>query len=146
MPYLWLHEDRPRAVELLAVLGVVGLAIDSALSASSIISFVGSPFSWLAPPWIVALWLQFATSRETLLASLRDRPWIAAVVGAVGGPLAYGVGVRLGAASFPAGEEALSLLVFAVVWAAIMPWATWFAYRERGTLKRPALQTLEEVS
>ena len=107
---------------------------------------MGSPFSWLAPPWIVALWLQFATSRETLLASLRDRPWIAAVVGAVGGPLAYGAGVRLGAASFPAGETTLSLLALAVVWGIVLPWATWFAYREGGTLKRPSMQTLEEVS
>lgn len=42
-----------------------------------------------APAWILLLWAAFSTTLTRSLGSVRGRPWLAAVLGAVFGPLAY---------------------------------------------------------
>ncbi|UPG92209.1 DUF2878 domain-containing protein [Luteibacter aegosomaticola] len=42
-----------------------------------------------APLWILALWACFATTIDRSLRVVRGRPWLAAALGAVGGPMAY---------------------------------------------------------
>ncbi|HWG10910.1 MAG TPA: DUF2878 domain-containing protein [Rhodanobacteraceae bacterium] len=41
------------------------------------------------PAWLMALWLAFALTIVPLFGYLHARPWLAAVFGAIGGPLAY---------------------------------------------------------
>ncbi len=74
-----------------------------------------------APAWLLALWAAFALTIVPLFGYLHTRPWLAAALGAVGGPLAY-----LGAAR---GWRALSmlppqwhaLLALSIGWAVAMP-------------------------
>jgi hypothetical protein len=47
------------------------------------------PSATLPPAWILALWATFALTFNQSLAYLQTRPWVAWVLGAVGGPLAY---------------------------------------------------------
>ena len=68
----------------------------------------------VAPLWIIALWCHFATTVPTF-APLRSRPVIAFVLGAIGGPLAYAGGMKMGAAAFHP-EPWISWLSIAVVW------------------------------
>jgi len=78
---------------------LAGTAVDSALSGLGLIFYPGSR-GWTAPtapPWIVGLWLAFAMLPRFSLAWLRARPLLAAVLGAVGGPLSFLAGARLGA-------------------------------------------------
>jgi hypothetical protein len=56
---------------------------------------------WLAPVWIIAMWAGFATLLHVALRWLLPHRWLAALLGAVGGPLAYYAGMRLGAVNFP---------------------------------------------
>lgn len=46
-----------------------------------------------------SLWVNFGTTLRPSLRWMWRRPWLAAVVGGVGGPMAYWVGSRLGAIS-----------------------------------------------
>ncbi len=91
----------PRRVpeaKLVVAAAAIGLAWDSALVVAGLASYAGAGLlPGLVPLWMVALWATFATTLNLALAPLKSRPWLAAVVGAVAGPLAYWAGVRLGA-------------------------------------------------
>ncbi|OOO03426.1 MAG: hypothetical protein USCGTAYLOR_00317 [Chromatiales bacterium USCg_Taylor] len=76
----------------------------------------GSPF---APYWIVALWMVFATTLNVSLRWLKSRYLLGAMFGAVGGPLAYYAGEKLGA--FTYADPLISLGAQAVGWALLMP-------------------------
>ena len=58
----------------------------------------------LAPPWIVVMWMQFATLFRFSLSFLSGRYLLSIVLGALGGPFAFWIGERLGAVTFVAPE------------------------------------------
>lgn len=68
------------------------------------------------PPWLIAMWGQFATAFRFSMQGIMRRWWSAALFGAVGGPLAFLAGERLGAVTLlpptPAG-----LVRLAIAWA-----------------------------
>ncbi len=102
LPILLLHlrsAARPgREALLLAAAGLLGLVLDSALVLAGRLSFAqGVLVAGLAPDWMVTLWVLFATTLNVSLRWLRGLLPLAALLGAVGGPLAYLAGVRLGA-------------------------------------------------
>lgn len=79
----------------------------------------GILFPDTAPYWIVMMWGLFATILNVSLRWMRGRWMIAALAGAIGGPLAYYGGHRLGALEFSDGLAALVAL--AIGWAVITP-------------------------
>jgi hypothetical protein len=90
----------------------------------------------LAPPWIVVMWMQFATLFRFALSFLAGRPLLAAMLGALGGPFAFWVGGRLGGVAF--GNPAWrSLLVLGGIWALVLPLLLRLAATGRGA-SRPA--------
>lgn len=118
--HLWFAQQARVELQLLLIAVALGFAWDSAITAAGLIAFTsGNMLSGLAPHWIAALWLVFATSLNTSLRWLRGRVWLAILFGAVGGPLAYFAGAKLGALSFP--DPTLGLVLQAIGWAALMP-------------------------
>lgn len=105
---------------LLAVAGMTGFLVDSALTAGGVFTPVRHLFPppW-SPPWMICLWLNFAATLNVSLRWLHGRPRLAALFGALGGPLAYYAGARLGAAA--ALPERGGLLILALVWALVTP-------------------------
>ncbi len=79
----------------------------------------GLLFAGTAPYWIVAMWLLFATLLNRSLRWMHDRLAVAAVFGAIGGPLAFYAGHRLGAVEF--GNFPLAMVALAIGWALILP-------------------------
>jgi len=67
----------------------------------------------------VALWMLFATTLNVSLAWLKRSALLAALFGAIGGPLAYYGGAKLGALSFLAPTPALVAL--ALGWGLLTP-------------------------
>ncbi len=117
---------RPLASEalLIGLAALIGLAFDSLLIATGWVSFgppapVSAPTTALPPPWMIALWANFATTLNLSLAGLQSRPWLTALLGLVGGPLAYWGGAKLGAMTFVAPLPAL--IALALVWAVLTP-------------------------
>ena len=120
---LAMHVERQRAsareVLILAFTAIVGFLVDSAFLQTGVLRLAGST---LSPPWLIALWPNFisTTSENGLLSSLPRRPLLAGLLGAVGGPLAYDSGARLGAIEL--GSHRLSALaIIGVVWALAVP-------------------------
>lgn len=88
-----------RAALLLAAAALVGLGLDTLLIRAERIAFAEGVFlEGFAPYWMVVLWALFASTFDVSLRWLRERPALAALFGALGGPLAYWAGGRLGAA------------------------------------------------
>lgn len=127
-------------VELRLVLTALGLGLvaDSLLLATGWIAYPNG--QWLpgaAPYWIGSLWVLFACTLNVSMRWLRGRYVLAAAFGAVGGPLSYLAGSRLGAMTFA--EPVPALTALAIGWAVMMPVLVWLASRLDGyrQLSRP---------
>jgi hypothetical protein len=98
----------------------IGLVFDSALIGAGWVRYPsGTLVTGLAPQWIVAMWMLFGTTLNVSLAWLRPLPRAAAALGAIGGPLAYWGGARLGGMEFVVPFDATAAL--AVGWAVVTP-------------------------
>jgi len=112
---------RPAAeLRLMLAAAAIGMVWDSALAATGVVQYhAGVWLEGAAPYWIGVLWALFAATLNQSLRWLRRRPLLGLVFGAVGGPLSFWAGQRLGAASFP--NTPLALAVLSVGWALLMP-------------------------
>jgi len=127
--HLALVRDRRNELKLVLAAGFLGLAVDSLQLNAGLFTYTGgTPIAGLAPPWIVVLWLQFATLLHFGLRWLSRRHLLASALGFVGGPLSFFAGERAGAIEF-ASVSAYAAL--ASVWAMAMPILVWLADRLR---------------
>jgi hypothetical protein len=115
--HLWMRRE-PRELKLIGVAAIMGLVLDSALAATAQVRFASAGDLPIAPFWMLALWIAFATTLNHSLRWLMRRPVVAAVAGAVFGPLAYLAGAKLGALTLPSPVVVLPLL--AAAWMAAM--------------------------
>lgn len=120
-----------RRLELQLVLAALalGLGLETLWVRSGLLEYRAG-WAWLdAPGWILALWLAFALTVLPLLGYLQRHLGLAALFGAIGGPLAYwGASRGWGVARFP--DPAWhGLLALAVGWALAMPLLAWLARR-----------------
>jgi hypothetical protein len=105
---------------LAALAAAAGFAADSLLVLGGLLSF--PPGARLGAPstlWMTALWAAFAALLNGPLAWLQGRQFVAAAFGALGGPLAYAAGERLGAVELPQWPSAMAGV--AAVWALATP-------------------------
>ena len=105
---------------LLSSAAVIGLAWESLLVWSGLLSYPASgEFTPLAPYWIVAMWVLFATTINHGL-SWTKRSWhVSALAGMIGGPMAFYGGAAMGAVEFS--HTLTALAVIGAGWAVLMP-------------------------
>lgn len=121
LAHLALAPDRTREGVLILIIGLFGFTVDTLQASAGIYSFSGtSVLPWLCPPWMTALWMLFATTLNGSMEWLARRYRLAALLGALFGPLSYLAGERLGAIALPS-DRAVSLSGIAIVWALVMP-------------------------
>ena len=118
-PMAWTAPSPRGFLLLLGVGGAVGLCWDSVLSALGLMQFTGGRFAPLAPLWIVALWMLFASTCNRSLRWLQASLPLAVVLAAVAAPLSYLAGARLGALQLP--RPTTGLAAQAIGWAVILP-------------------------
>ncbi|MGH7965846.1 MAG: DUF2878 domain-containing protein [Candidatus Binatia bacterium] len=124
--HFFLLSDTSREARLIIGVGILGSTLDTLLMWSGLYSFPGHSMAWLCPLWITALWMIFATTLHTSLRWLAGRYALAAILGAVGGPLSYYAGARFGALTlYP--HPTLTLATITIVWAIVMPVLIWLA-------------------
>lgn len=133
-------------LSLLVTAALLGTVFDSALVATGWLVYPsGQWHALMAPYWIVAMWVAFATTLNVSLNWLKGRTQLSVVFGAVGGPAAYWAGSKLGGVSFV--EPALALTTLALGWAAITPALVALSTRLNGwhsPTVSPALATAAE--
>lgn len=128
-------------VRLMGLAFALGLLFDGVLVRGGLLVYAAAWPVGLAPAWILALWLAFALTIVPLFGYLQGRSWLAAVFGAIGGPLAY-----LGAAR---GWQAVrflppawhALLWLALGWGITLPLLTTLARRWMHGATRPLLRS-----
>ena len=105
---------------LLVAAAVIGLAWESMLVWSGLLVYSQSSASGaLAPHWIVAMWVLFATTVNHGLGWIKRNWMVTAAAGLLGGPLAFYAGAGMGAVSFS--NTALALAVIGLGWALLLP-------------------------
>jgi hypothetical protein len=128
---------RPLELRLMALALGLGLLLDGGLADKGLLVYAAAWPAGIAPAWILGLWLAFALTIVPLFGFLRGRPWLAAALGGIGGPLAY-----LGAAR---GWQAVrftppawhALLWLSIGWGIALPLLVVLAdYWSRATTKR----------
>lgn len=105
---------------LILITALLGTAWDSALMGAGLFDFSnGVVFDGLVPFWMVAMWALFATTLNVSMRWMKNRYLLASVFGAIGGPVAYYAGYRLGAVELS--QTSTALIAVAAGWAVIMP-------------------------
>ena len=112
-----LSVERVLEVRLVVLATAVGAAVEMIQIAAGTYRFTsGTVNNALPPPWLLAMWAQFATTFRFSLRSVVTRPVLAVLFGAAGGPIAFLAGERLGAVTLLP-PLAQSLLRLSISWA-----------------------------
>ncbi len=115
------HAHRPRReLALIGIAIVVGAGFETLMASLQVLE----PASGILVPgfaayWLVCLWAVFATTLNVSLRWLQPRPVLAAALGALGGPLAYVGGAKLGALHLESSYPSIGALAFG--WALATP-------------------------
>lgn len=123
--------DPVAELKLILAAAGIGLILDPMLALAGLITFTsGTLFAGTVAHWMVALWMLFATTLNVSLRWLKRRAAVAVLFGAIGGPLAYLAGEKLGALQF---ETNLGIAAVAIGWAVAMYLLVLLARRFDGT-------------
>lgn len=107
---------------------VLGLLVDGGLIRTGLASYAAPwPSATLAPAWILALWATFAMTLTQSLRWLQTRLWLAVLLGAIGGPLAYLSASRGWHVVIFADPAWRGLLWLGIGWALATPALAWLA-------------------
>jgi hypothetical protein len=129
--HLWRSSNWRAELRLVVAACLVGAAWESLLTSQGWLLYPsGVLITGTAPHWIVAMWALFATTLNASLRWLQSRWWLAPLLGALAGPLAFYAGSRLGGVSFPDPPQALAVL--ALGWGVLTPLLVQLARRYDG--------------
>lgn len=142
--HLWLTQDFQAELKLMLAAGLIGAIWENALALAGWTVFQdGKLIANTAPLWMVAQWMLFATTLNLSLSWLKPRLAVAALFGAIGAPLSYLAGERLGALSMPQHQEAL--IALALGWAVLTPLLVLLARRWDGSRSGPQITLVDRM-
>lgn len=128
---------KSKTLLLLISAALIGLAWESFMVISGWLDYRQSGHTGvLAPYWIVAMWVLFATTLNIGFSWLKGRLVLAGLLGGVGGPMAFAAGAKAGAVTFT--EPVTSLVVVGAGWAVLMPLMVFIAQYLNGHETRSA--------
>lgn len=118
--HLFLSTCRKSDLQVMGAFLCAGFVVDGGLQLAGFFSFTvtGTPI----PFWLTVIWLALSTLPNHSLSWMKRRPLLCAIFGALGGPLAYWAGERLGAAAFGL-PLSWSIPILALVWGVFWPFA-----------------------
>lgn len=117
-----------RDIPLLIGVPLLGAFFDSSYMHLGLIEYAATlpKLPWLCPPWIICIYVLFASTINHSLSWLRHYPLTAAILGAAGGFLSYTAGEKVGAATFLA-PGLVTPTVVGVVWFVLCPFFMLFS-------------------
>jgi len=119
--------DRLREACLMAMCAAFGFGIDSLNGyLGAVVYHPGGFVPWFAPPWLIAIWVAFALTLHGCMEWLQSRMALTALLGAIGGPLVYLGGARLGAVGLGP-DFTWDMVIVAAAWAIAAPVLVVFA-------------------
>ena len=116
---------------LVVACGFIGAWFDSLLAAAGWVAYPSGQLSpYLAPYWIVTMWMLFATTLNRSMSWLKGRHGLAVVLGAIAGPMSYYAGNKLGGIEFL--NPVAATVALSIGWAVLMPIVMMLAERLDG--------------
>ena len=115
------YARRPRQ-EFMLILScaLIGAAYDSVLVAAGWVEYSSGLFNeYMAPYWIITMWMLFGTTLNVSMRWLRGRERLAALFGLFGGPMASIAGEKLGGIVLV--DQFAALAALGIGWAGMMP-------------------------
>lgn len=115
--HVWRAEDRAAESLLILLALTLGIAVEGfqAWSGTYAQFTSGRVMAWMSPPWLLAMWAQFATTFRFSMRGVMSHSWRATAFGALGGPVAFLAGERLGAVTL-ARPLSPALLSLSIAW------------------------------
>jgi len=133
-------------LSLMAMAITLGLLFDSVLIRAGLANYAAPwPSAGMAPAWILALWAAFSLTFTQSLAYLQTRLWLAALLGAAGGPLSYLGAARAWHAVNFVNPAWRALLCLGIGWGLATPALAWFARRRSATAPPASMHLLGSV-
>lgn len=113
-------------IVLVITCALIGAAFDSMLVAAGWVTYKSGLFSsYLAPYWIITMWMLFATTLNVSMRWMRGKPKLIALFGFYGGPAAYIAGQELGGIVLT--NQVAALVALALGWAVMLPFLMWLS-------------------
>ena len=135
--HLWRATLPAHELLLLIVAVLIGAIWDSLLVMLGLLGYpAGTLIHNTAPYWIIVLWALFATTLNVSLQWLKEHLAMAALLGAIAGPLAYAGGAGLGAVELV--DINMAFAALALGWALFTPLLLVLATRFNGYAARTA--------
>ena len=129
--HLWYSDDPETEIRLLLAAAALGFGWESALVIAGLVEYSsGNWLPGLAPFWIVAMWILFATTLNVGMRWLRRNTAVATIAGAAGGPLAFFAGASIGAVEFA--SPVIAMTFIGIGWAVMLPLLVKLAIRLEG--------------
>jgi len=119
--HLRLTKNFFREIALGLIISLVGFLTDTLLTLSNVYSPVPNYFEppW-SPPWLIFMWLNFATLINVSIKWLSRNYLFSAILGGIGGAIAYYSGDAFGALQYI--EPVFSnIVITGIVWAGLTP-------------------------
>lgn len=106
-----------RLTGVLILVAALGIAFDAVMAAKGWIVFADPDYVVL-PYWMIAIWLLFLFIIPIMVPIFYARWWLAAILGAIFGPLSYASGNAMGVLSF---QGPISAYLYAGFWSLYFP-------------------------
>jgi len=127
--HLMLHARPRHELKVVFICGILGYAVDAALTYTGVFVFREHGGGVYLPPlWLLLLWFGFSATLRQSLVFFADKLPLAAVCGAIAGSLTYLAAGNLGAVSFGYSVPATAYLL-AAIWAVLFPALLWLSDR-----------------
>lgn len=119
----WQFYHRLRTQQLFSFaisLTILGSCVDTVLLWSGCMTLAANPCSpYFTAPWMSALWFSFAVTLFTTLHPLFKSTTLMACLAFFGFMMAFALGAKMGAASFPHGY--VTCVLIGTIWAVLLP-------------------------
>ena len=113
-----LFKPRFQMIAQLLILCGVGLIFDSIAVHYNLIQMsTPAEIGWL-PLWLISMWFLFVCSLPLLQSLFRKKYFLAAILGAVFGPLSYKAGAQFEVLTM---TSTMSFIIYSLFWAVYMP-------------------------
>lgn len=115
-----LTENHKAEILFTVICGISGSLLETLMVVANVYTPIDQGWWQVCPPWMAALWFNFALLVSISLNWLKGKFMAAAILGGLAGPVAYWGGEKLGALSV-ASTFSSGYLILAVMWALALP-------------------------
>ena len=117
--HFYLTKYKTSELKILLLASIIGFLFDGFLLKSELVLYADHGWSYsVTPLWIIILWMGFAITLNSSLSWLKKKLNLSILFGAIGGPLAYLAGEKLGAVTLLTSD---ALIIISTGWAIITP-------------------------